>query len=355
MAVFAPVNRLSVVRFALLWSAVVPMSVSLAAEKTGKVVPHIIVLRNGRVLAGQVTLIEAGYQVDSLSGRVVIPRPLVEVEALNLVDAHRKLRSKIPEESASSHVALGRWCLAHGLNQQALAEFRVAERLTPKNKKSATKEVIAQLAPKVAPRGTAPTVRSVTAVMSRDVEPIEALGGLPRDVAGHFVQRIQPLLSNRCGNGSCHGTSVRRAFQLEPIGRNRSGFQVRTRKNLESVLGQVDLSRPVDSPLLRFARKSHGSIPGIRSVRPLGPEQVALIESWVRRVARSSKRRVETPAQGEASPETTATVSKGRAKPSEVDVFDPEVFNRETRRLKAARKTAATAMRRRRIRKAGGG
>ncbi len=90
MAVFAPVSRLSVVRFALLWSAVVPMSVSPAAEKTGKVVPHIIVLRNGRVLAGQVTLIEAGYQVDSLSGRVVIPRNLVEVEALNLVDAHRK-------------------------------------------------------------------------------------------------------------------------------------------------------------------------------------------------------------------------------------------------------------------------
>ena len=126
------------------------MSVSLAAEKTGKVAPHIIVLRNGRVLAGQVTLIEAGYQVDSLSGRVVIPRNLVEVEALNLVDAHRKLRSKMPGQSASSHVALGRWCLAHGLNQQALAEFRAAERLAPKNKKSATKEVIAQLAPKVA-------------------------------------------------------------------------------------------------------------------------------------------------------------------------------------------------------------
>ena len=96
MAVFASVNRLSVVRFALLWSAVVPVSVSPAAEKsgkTGKVVPHIIVLRNGRVLAGQVTLVEAGYQVDSLSGRVVIPRDLVEVEALNLVDAHRKFRS----------------------------------------------------------------------------------------------------------------------------------------------------------------------------------------------------------------------------------------------------------------------
>tara|TARA_Y100000588_G_scaffold321421_1_gene352754 strand:- start:2177 stop:2392 length:216 start_codon:yes stop_codon:yes gene_type:complete len=71
-------------------------------------------------------------------------------------------------------------------------------------------------------------------------------------------------------------------------------------------------------------------------------------------VAGASKRRVETPAQGEASSETTATVSKGRAKPSEVDVFDPEVFNRETRRLKAARKTAATATRRR-IRKASGG
>lgn len=355
MAVFAPVGRLSVVRFALLWFAVVSMSVSPAAEKAGKagkVVPHIIVLRNGRVLAGQVTLIEAGYQVDSLSGRVVIPRNLVEVEALNLVDAHRKLRSKMPGQNASSHVALGRWCLAHGLNQQALAEFRTAERLAPKNKKSATKEVIAQLAPKVAPRGNAPTVRSVTAVMSRDVEPIEALGGLPRDVAGHFVQRVQPLLSNRCGNGSCHGTGAGRIFRLEPIGRNRSGFQVRTRKNLESVLGQVDLSGPANSPLLRFARKSHGSIPGIRSVRPLGREQVALIESWVRRVARSQKGRVETSPQAEAAPETSATVSRGRA---EADVFDPEVFNRETRRLQAARKTAATATRRRRIRKAGGG
>ena len=352
MTVFPSVDRLAGVRFTLLWSAVLSASVCPAAEK---VVPHVIVLRNGRVLAGQVTLVEAGYQVDSLSGRVVIPRNLVEVEALNLVDAHQKLRSKMPEKTASGHISLGRWCLVHGLNQQALAEFREAERLGPKNKKSATREMIARLAPTVADRGNAPTVRSTTALMSRDVEPIEALGGLPRDVAGAFVQRLQPLLSNRCGNGSCHGTSVRRAFRLESIGRDRSGFQVRTRKNLEAVLGQVNLSRPADSSLLRFARKSHGSTPGIRPARPLGRGQLLLIESWVRRVARSKEVRAETQSKAEASRETSATVPRGRGKRPGVDVFDPEVFNRETRRIEAARKTAATAARRRRVRPSGGG
>jgi len=352
VADFPSVDRLSVVRFALLCAAVLAVAVAVgpAAER---VVPHVIVLRNGRVLTGQVKLLETGYQVDSLSGRVLIPRELVEVEALNLVDAHRKLRSKMPAQDASSHISLGRWCLSHGLNQQALVEFRAAERLAPK--KPDTRAMIAKLAPTVGSRGNAPTVRSTTAVMSRDAEQIEALGGLPREVAGTFVQRVQPLLSNRCGNGSCHGSGVGRAFRLEPIGRERSGFQVRTRKNLEAVLGQLDLVRPAESPLLRLARKPHGSTSRTRPVRPLGREQLVLIESWVRRVVQSKAVRSTTPRPEKTSRAFPVTASKRKDKRRGVDVFDPEVFNRETRRLKSARKKLAAATRSRRIRPAGGG
>jgi len=320
----------------------------LAGPPVESATDGVVVLRNGRVLEGRIRLLKEGYQVSTSSRRVVIPRDLVEVEGRNLVDAYRKLRSRMPDRTASRHIALARWCLSYGLNQQALVEFRDAERSAPKN--TATRSMIARLDRTIRPRGMVPTVRTASALMSRDAEPVEALGGLPRDVAAMFVQRIQPLLSHGCGTGSCHGASSGRSFRLEPIGRDRSGFGVRTRKNLEAALGQLDLADNSKRPLLELARRPHGSSGGGRIRRWINADQLRLIESWVQQVvtARGS------PAKG-ASGRLKAKPASFRtdrdqphaAQPDgqSVDVFDPSAFNRETRRREAIRKRAASRTR----------
>ncbi|MEC9007890.1 MAG: hypothetical protein VX877_01445 [Planctomycetota bacterium] len=325
---------------------VVCVTAGVAAPPVETASTGVLVLRNGRVVAGQIQLVEEGYQVDSVTGRVVIPRNVVELEAENLGDAYRKLRAKMPDRSASRHIVLARWCLSYGLNQQALFEFREAERLAPKN--STARSMVARLEPITRPRGTVPTVRMASAVMSRDAEPVEFLGGLPRDVAAAFVQKIQPLLSHRCGNGSCHGPSTSRSFKLEPIGRDRSGFGVRTRKNLDAVLAEIASVKGSGSRLLGFARQTHGSAGTKSRSRGLNRSQLAILEKWVQRVAGvrplPAKRRLE---QKKAA--STSRLYKGKAfRPVEpsgprVDVFDPTEFNRETRRRETVRKQAAAA------------
>ncbi len=327
---------------------IVCVTAGVAAPPAETASTGVLVLRNGRVVAGQIQLVGEGYQVDSVTGRVVIPRNVVELEAANLGDAYRKLRAKMPDRSASRHIVLARWCLAYGLNQQALFEFREAERLAPKN--STARSMVAKLEPITRPRGTVPTVRMASAVMSRDAEAVEFLGGLPRDVAAAFVQKIQPLLSHRCGNGSCHGPSTSRSFQLEPIGRDRSGFGVRTRKNLDAVVAEIGSVQGSGNRLLGFARKTHGSVGTKLRSRGLSRDQLEMLEKWVQRVARSQplpeKRRL-----GQKTNASTSRLYRGKAfRPMEpsgpgVDVFDPTEFNRETRRRETIRQQAAAAVR----------
>ncbi len=314
------------------------------ADKT--VSNRILVLRSGRVLAGQVQLVKDGYQVETSTRRVVVPRDLVELEAESLVDAYRKLRSKVPDGSASRHILLAKWCLSFGLNQQALAEFRVAERLAPKD--LGTRSMVARLDATVRSRGTVPTVGMATAVMSRDAEPVEALGGLPRDLAATFVQRIQPLLSHGCGNGSCHSAASSRTFRLDPIGRGRSGFGVRTRKNLSATLAQLDLDGETTSRLLERARRPHGDRVGIRRARWITGDQLKSIEVWVERVVklRGGGReglvvnpRPETKTRG---PEVASSRDVPDRVPAQ-DVFEARSFNLETRRRETVRKRSAAA------------
>ena len=322
--------------------ACVPAGVAAPPADTASA--GVLVLRNGRVVAGQIQLVKEGYQVDSVTGRIVVPRKLVELEAANLGDAYRKLRARMPDRSASRHIVLARWCLSYGLNQQALFEFREAERLAPKN--NTARSMVARLEPITRPRGTVPTVRMASAVMSRDAEPVEFLGGLPRDVAATFVQKIQPLLSHRSGNGSCHGPSTSRKFQLEPIGRDRSGFAVRTRKNLDSVFAEIGSVQGSSSRLLVFARKTHGPVGNRSRSRGLNRDQLELLEKWVKRVAQSRPRPVKRgPGQGKNVAPSRPRSDNGfpSVKPSRAggDVFDPAEFNRETRRRETVRQQAA--------------
>ena len=95
---------------------------SLVAEETGKE-SRLLILRNGRVVRGRIAVVSSGYEVENSGQKVVIPRELVDLEAKNLVDAHRKLRSGMTSPTAAGHLTLARWCLGYGLRAQAMQEL----------------------------------------------------------------------------------------------------------------------------------------------------------------------------------------------------------------------------------------
>jgi predicted GNAT family N-acyltransferase len=315
------------------------LAAGIKKATAAKSAEHILVLRNGRIISGRVRLVDEGYQVERSGGRVVVPREFVEIEAKNLVDAYRKMRAAMPQPTAARHVVLARWCLSYGLKSEAARELRDALRLAPMHRTA--QSMVSRLDPIIRSRATTPTTQATVATLTRDAVAVEPLGGLPTAEAVEFVRRVQPLLVNRCGNGSCHGPSASRKFRLEPIGRNRSGFQVRTRRNLAAVLGQLDRTGAGRSRLLLYLRRGHGASGRRLRVDRMNAKQVDVVEKWIAAVVAdrpgSSTRQPQPKAKVSRNerPGTPAGPFKTSARRVAVDVFDPEVFNRETRRRAA--------------------
>lgn len=115
-----------------------------------------------------------------------------------------------------------------------------------------------------------------------------------------FTQRIQPILMNGCGTGSCHGG-----------GQPRGGFQIHrppslaaqspqlTRQNLGQAVSLLNRKDPSQSPLLKKALEAHGGA----THPPLGGQDSAAyraLEEWALQVA--PKPALATPASLASSP-----------------------------------------------------
>ena len=336
---------------------------------------RLLILHNGRVISGRITVVSSGFQVENNGQRVVVPRELVDLEAENLFEAYQKLRAGMTNPTSAGHLALARWCLGNGLRTQAMHELRAALKLAPNDTRA--QGLLGELQPERRPKKTrAAAVMTTKPVASSG----EALGGLPRDQALRFVRRVQPLLLNRCGMGGCHGSQGNSRFRLVQARIGAGGHRPATQRNLAAVLGWIDFERVAASPLLTVPRIGHG-----RGRRPVfsgssARQQVALLEDWVRDVARSRRGgKTDFPAastvpmatplvprrvmprepvhpvpQGTRDRHEKTVESRLRLAPRPnplvstsriVDVFDPEVFNRETRRRQAAVRAAASSQR----------
>lgn len=252
--------------------------------------PKMLVLKNGRLVEGRISLNAGGYVVDRPNGTLLIPLDRVSFEAEDRKDAYLKVRSQMPAGTANSNVALARWCLSYSMYDEAEKELREALDREPYREEARTmlrrlEEIrnpdkpLHEETPKVAPRtddGFAPPAA-------------ESLGGLPKDVAQEFVVRVQPILSNKCGNASCHGSTAtaRNGFQLVPT-RGGNGNRAAAERNLASVLLQIDADAPERSPLLTALNGTHGGVRTIFYGSKAG-EQTDAIRSWVKSAAKERR------------------------------------------------------------------
>ena len=105
-----------------------------------------------------------------------------------------------------------------------------------------------------------------------------SLGGLPPDLAQRFTQRIQPIISNRCGNSRCHGDG-RNSFTVVHSLR-RSTPQI-SELNLAAVLNHINFSSPDSSPLLKATQGLHGGSRQLLFPHRTGGLQAKLLREWV--------------------------------------------------------------------------
>jgi hypothetical protein len=318
---------------------------------------QLIVLTDGRVLEGTVTRQATGYFLERSGGRMVVPFEQVRCVARDLFDAYRQQREAMVDPTASDLVKLAEWCLSYRLYGEARVELNRALRRDPENETA--RRMLARLEDTLLTRSQPPPTAPLLVSDGLVVPEVEALGGLSRPVAAQFTSRVQPLLMNKCGNASCHGSAAKNDFRLTPVRLEGHGHRRGTEQNLALVLHYVNIAEPQQSELLNKLRGTHGGAQLAVFTGAQGAEQQKLLRDWVSAMAKERRdedaRLAQRPKLGKKPAVTTAAVedpaesagieptqphaiipamavdvepakSSNNAGP---DAFDPEEFNRK--------------------------
>ncbi|WP_166820254.1 hypothetical protein [Thalassoroseus pseudoceratinae] len=326
----------------------------------------VLVMKDGSLADGQITQEARGYIVHKSGGRFLVPFHLVNFRANDRLDAYQKLKDSIQKPSADTSVRLAKWCLTWQLHEQAELELRQA--LEMDSGHAVARRMLIRLASVLDPTGKPPTLPEPPEKTDDGFQkrPVQSLAGLSRETALRFTTRIQPMLMNRCGNASCHGSAAgQNNFQLVRVRIGTSSHRLRAERNLAMMMEYIDMEDPDSSPVLKLPTGLHG--PKKRSAfgGPYGDANFQDFQNWVRAVAadlrtEQPKKTVSpavlahdseikerepprltlirgTPELESIDPEEMARSEKDEIleaalRDEKPDLFDPEEFNRLHRR-----------------------
>ncbi len=247
---------------------------------------RLLLLQSGRIITGDIHHTARGYFVQKATGNMVVPNEEVRLEAVDFVDAYKKQRYAMTAPTASLRLALAKWCLTYKLYEQARIELRDALILEPD--RGDIRRMLLRIEQTLDPsrgRKEASAPAKPRDVAGFELPPVESLAGLSRETALEFTRRIQPILTNKCGNASCHGRTARNKFRLIHVrlgsGRNRTN----TERNLATTLQFVDFDEPEESPLLTQPQGVHGGLRRELFPASQGRKQLDTLQKWVVQLA----------------------------------------------------------------------
>jgi hypothetical protein len=325
---------------------ILTVSAAVAADPLS-IEPHdgVLVLRNGFVMSGRITLLGDTYLVSfGDSGEARLPCSAVEFECQSLDEAYRMKRDSLESDEAKLHLQLADWCMRHGLMARAADQLLIARVLEPDHAALQPLErrfqSLASLSTS-APQASHPVVQAshaapVQAAPTSEVEPF---------LVQQFTVTIQPILLNRCATHACHGAGSSTAYRLLRPSLGQVATSRLTHRNLQATLAYVDRDQPESSQLITMARQPHGGV-ATAVFEDKTTTQLDLIASWVRKLGMrfpesGPKRRKEVRAPsefsgGEARPSNFAHEAAisvpaspdAESEAASADPFDPEEFNR---------------------------
>lgn len=326
--------------------------------------PRLLVLNDGQVVRGRIVERPGAYLVDRPSGQIVIPFQWVKLTAASLEEACQKQRDGFVNPNANDYVALARWCFMNQMPSQAAEQVEAALRLEPH--RSDARELLKQIESATSPKpfhaaGDPAPAATTADGFSRFAERTSA--GVRLSTHGDFVQRVQPLLMNKCGNAACHGVSSTSAFQLQNVHTGVRHQRSSSDDNMTTVMRFIDATRPRQSPMTRAIWDRDDNNHRGLFAGPRGREQFGILQSWVEQAAAdlgpsagdapatssalsSDPFADARPPKGPSTPATPPDRSEPAARPSapqsavtsqflreilaqeRPDAFDPDEFNR---------------------------
>ncbi|HEX2474165.1 MAG TPA: hypothetical protein VHK01_05440 [Lacipirellulaceae bacterium] len=247
--------------------------------------PKTIVLQDGGVLVGNVSLVGERYVVTTMGSEIRVAPANVLVICESLDEAYELRREKIARPDAAAHLALADWCLRYNLVSQATRELADARRLDPLHPRVGLLErrlAAAATSPTQSARPrSSPAADRVTPAAGSAVINAAPIDALPEGALEQFTRKVQPILVNNCTVSGCHQPGGRQNFQLDRSLLHGLGNRRTTMRNLAATLALIDREQPQLSPLLTVPRETHGGMD-----RPIiGPRQQAAFEHLVDWVA----------------------------------------------------------------------
>ena len=342
----------------------------------------VLLLTSNRLVEGRISQSAGSYVVNKQFGTLVIPFDQVRLTALDRGEAFRKLKATLPKKKANINVSLAQWCMTYGLYSECRAELRDALSLQPD--RDDARKLLKRVEEIMNPSKPAHLAHPVSPSRTQDgflTREARSLAGLSPESARIFVIRVQPILMNKCGNASCHGSAANNDFRLTRFGFGRRSHPIFAERNLSAALKFVDLKTPDNSPLLYVPKGSHGRRGRVVFSGPHGKAQWKSLRDWVHKIAKElpstsgKKPRLTRNTSGSASSahqklqpisdlsvkkqnsistrnpvpknsETTSAALKNLSKKSKIgkidliraileeerrDAFDPEEFNRSSK------------------------
>lgn len=224
-------------------------------------------------MEGEIEERPGGYLIKQPAGSVVMPFETVRVVAASVAEAYEKQRDNFTNPTTQDRLTLARWCYTNKLYAQANAELEAVLRLEPQ--RSEARELLKLV--------DAETQRSAERTRP-DAPPGTAertAGGVRTATQADFIRRIQPLLVNKCGNATCHGTASTNAFRLVNVRTGVRHQRLQSDQNLASVLGQVSVESPGQSPLLLKPQDREMLVHRGVFFGPSGEGQIQMLREWI--------------------------------------------------------------------------
>jgi hypothetical protein len=205
----------------------------------------------------------------------VLPFELIRVAASTLTEAYEKQRDNFAFPTANDHLGLAQWCYTNKLYAQANSELEAVLRLEPQ--RSDARELL-KLVDAAASRAAA---RSA-AGQGRPADSGERTTGRIRtETHAEFIRRIQPLLVNKCGNATCHGTASANGFRLANVRTGLRHQRLQSDQNLTAVLAQISAESPQQSPLLLKPQDREMYVHRGVFFGATGDNQIQMLRDWI--------------------------------------------------------------------------
>lgn len=266
--------------------------------------PALLLLKNGSVLSGQVTLVGEYYRLVNEGSELRLRTTEVAHIASSRGELYTWRRSLLQNPTLDDHLTLAEWCAREGLFAEAARELLDARTRDARSPRVAYAERRLQhawrsaQAPQIAERSQRLDTQIADQKMAesaRSAERLRLMQTLPEGALEHFTRRVQPILVNNCTTSGCHQTGSDASFQLSRSILHGRGDRRSTFTNLAAVLSAIDREHVEASPLLRAAGGPHAGAPlGLLTGRQQGLlDEVA---EWARLVSDPAAAAVTEPA-----------------------------------------------------------